>query len=387
MSYLDNLGSLKLNETTPEAKSSQIVKFIHASDIHLGSRQYEKSLRSNDFIFVLKEILTIAYENSVDFILFGGDVFNSLEMLPGKMNAIIEVLTAFKKSTNGKIPIITIEGNHDIRRYSRGVKFDRRDQSWLKVCARIGLLVLLDADLQASPDQIFQPYEFEQVKGGKIQIKNVVIYGSRYLGERPISPLSKMRKAIKKEKGIYNVLLQHFGVEGQMRQVPGVSLDVLKPLQHRIDYLALGHFHKQFIIDNWVYNPGSAEAVCSMDFRFKRGIFLVEISGIDYFTKKVKMIPLKNRSAIWRSIIVPYQFKDKKHFYAYIVKSLKETFKGKRDTSIPYLFLTLRGARPFLNRKINPKEFQNILNKELPIIGSKIYLKLHSKSITLENYL
>ena len=393
MNLLDNLGSLKSNLTSPETKQNKTIKFIHASDLHLGSHQYEKSHRSDDFILALQEILTIAYENFVDFILFGGDVFNSLDILPGKMDAIIEVLQEFKKVTNGKILIIAIEGNHDIRRYSHGVKFCHRNQSWLKVCANLGLLVLLDADIRATSDQIFQPYDFEQGKGGKIQIKNITIYGTRYLGERPISQLSKIRKAIKKEKGIYTVLLQHFGVEGQMKQVPGVSLDLLKPLHHRIDYLALGHFHKQFVIDDWIYNPGSAEAVCSMDFCFKRGIFLVEISGIDYFTKKVTMIPLRNRKAIWRSIIIPCPFKNKNQFYAYIVKRLKETSEWKQsgmespDKSFSYLFLTLRGMNPFVNQKFNSKELQNILNEQLPIIGARIYLKFESKSITLENYL
>ena len=368
-------------------------KFIHASDLHLGSHQYRKSLRSDDYIYALKEILDYAIDYSVDFILLGGDVFNSLDMLPGKMTIIIDILKKFKETTNKEVPIIAIEGNHDIRRYSRGVKFNHRNQSWLKVCAQLGLIILLDTDFQADPANIFQSYDFVRGRGGKIQIKNIVIYGSRYLGERPISELSLIRKAITKEKGIFNILLQHFGVEGQMKHVPGVPLDTLKPLHHRIDYLALGHFHKQYILDNWIFNPGSTEAVCSIDFMLNRGIFLVEINGYEPFKKKVRKIKLKNRRAIWKSIIIPYQFKNKRQFYNYIIETLKgapewcEKIIKSKENNEPFLILTLRGNKPFLNREINSKELESVLNEKLSIIGLIVYQKYDLKSITLENYL
>ena len=368
-------------------------KFIHASDIHLGSNQYGKSLRSDDFINALKEILDHAIENSVDFILLGGDVFNSLEMLPSKMTNIFDILMNFKKATNDKVPIIAIEGNHDIRRYSRGVKFNHRDQSWLKVCAKLGLIVLLDADFRAQSNNIFQPYDYDEGSGGKIQVKNIVIYGSRYLGEKPISALSVIRKAIKKDKGIFNILLLHFGVEGQMEHVPGVSLEVLEPLHHRIDYLALGHFHKQFIIGDWIFNPGSAEAACSTDFKLNRGIFLVEINGHELFKKRIRKIKLNNRKAIWKTVKIPYEFKNKKDFYSYIIRTLKcapewrEDKIKPRENNLPFLILTLRGVNPFPNREIKSRLIQSVLNEELPIIGIRIYQRYDSKPISLENYL
>ncbi len=393
MNHSYNPRSLPLNELPLEKKTDQTIRFIHTSDIHLGSHQYEKSLRSDDFIFALKEVLQISQNISADFILLGGDIFNSLDILPGKMKVIIEILKEFQKATKGKVPIITIEGNHDIRRFSRGVKFRHRDQSWLKVCAKLGLLILLDADFQAPSEHVFQPYDFEQVKGGKIQIKNVVIYGSRYLGEKPISALSIIRKGIKKEGGIYNILLQHFGVEGQMKNVPGVPLEILKPLHHRVDYLALGHFHKQFILDNWIYNPGSAEAVSSMDFKYNRGIFFVEISGLETFEKKVQILKLNNRRYLKKFICNPFQFKKKENFYRYIIKRLKMAPEFVRITKItsclksPFLFLTIRGVKPFLYYDIKHREFEKFLVQNLPIVGAKVYQNYDSKIITLENYL
>jgi DNA repair exonuclease SbcCD nuclease subunit len=393
MSYSDKFNSLSLNERSLEEKTNDSIRFIHASDIHLGSHQYENSFRAYDYILALKEILQAALDYSVDFVLLGGDVFNSLDILPGKMALIVEILKIFQKVAKGKVSIIAIEGNHDIRRYSRGVKFNYRDQSWLKVCAKLGLIILLDANIQSSSEHVFQPYDFEQRTGGKVQIKNTVIYGSRYLGEKPISPLSIIRKGIKKERGFYNILLQHFGVEGQMKNVPGLSLDSLNPLHHRVDYLALGHFHKQFILDNWIYNPGSAEAVSSMDFTYNRGIFYVEINNFEPFKKKVQILSLNNRKCLRKSISNSYQFKKKTDFYKYIINTLKTDTeltpisKIISNTKDPFLILTIRGVKPFLYYDIKQREIEKFLGQNLSIGGAKVYQKYDSRAITLENYL
>ena len=69
-----------------------IARFIHASDIHLGSHQYRNEYRSDDFIRAFQEILELAINSHVDFILLGGDVFTSLEILPGKLTKIVKIL-------------------------------------------------------------------------------------------------------------------------------------------------------------------------------------------------------------------------------------------------------------------------------------------------------
>ncbi|MFX1430606.1 MAG: exonuclease SbcCD subunit D, partial [Promethearchaeota archaeon] len=274
-------------------ETQTVSRFIHASDIHLGSHQYRNEYRADDFVRVFHEILELAIIHSADFIILAGDVFTSLEMLPGILLKIITILKDFKEFTNNSIMIIAIEGNHDIRKFSRSVRFERRGQSWLKLLNTLELIILLDAEIDESSEKIFKSYNFDMNKGGKIQINNVMIYGSRYLGEQPVSYLSKIRKAIVKKKEIFNILILHFGIEGQMENVPGIKLEDIQPLHYRVDYLALGHFHKQFILEDWIYNPGSSEAVCIMDNSYKRGIFLVEISKkLEKFEKKVKIIQL-----------------------------------------------------------------------------------------------
>ncbi len=75
--------------------NQDVVRFIHASDIHIGSQQYRNEYRADDFIRAFQEILELAISYHVDFILLGGDVFTSLEMLPGKLDKIVNILKDF----------------------------------------------------------------------------------------------------------------------------------------------------------------------------------------------------------------------------------------------------------------------------------------------------
>ncbi len=379
---------------TPKHTTKDTVKFIHASDIHLGAAQYQNEVRSNDFIHAFKEILELALEHQVDFILLGGDVFTSLEMLPGVLTKIISILWDFKEFTNNNILIIAIEGNHDIRKFSRGVRFERRGQSWLKLLNSLGVIILLDADLNAPPEEMFKPYNFETKRGGKIQIKNIVVYGTHYLGENPISFLSNIRKAVVKNKRLFNILLQHFGIDGQMENVPGVKLQDVQPLRHRINYLALGHFHKQFILEDWIYNPGSSEAACSIDNSYKRGIFLAEISKkSEKFVKKVKVIRLTNRKYLWDTIYLNYEIRDKKDFELNIIKRLKTSLKYLKrdihpsDLQMPILYLILKGREPPKSCKIKEKDLKSKICNLFPIVDVKIYQKFAKSLKTLDSYI
>jgi len=390
-----NLHYPQLKESIKtQNRDNRITKFIHASDIHLGSHQYRNEDRANDFISAFEEILSKAIIHQVDFVLLGGDVFTSLEMLPGKLTKIVNLLNDFKAKTDGRILIIAIEGNHDIRKFSRGVRFSSRGQSWLKFLAGLGLIVLLDADINAPPEDMFKPYNFRVRKGGKIQVKNVVIYGTRYLKERPEDYLLTLKEGIIKDDGNFHILLQHFGIKGQMEQVPGVNYERIKHLKERVNYLALGHYHLQFILEDWVYNPGSSEAACSTDFSFKRGAFLVTISKEDKYIKEVKKIQLHNRAYRWKIIYFKTEFRTKEKIYEYIICKLKRSFdlgknysKDPSNIQIPVLFLVLKGKKPFYRCKIDTKELTQIIYENLPIVDVKIYQKFSDFLIKIDTFI
>ena len=373
--------------------SENLVKFIHASDIHLGAAQYRNESRSGDFIQAFQEILELAISNDIDFIILGGDVFTSLEMLPGNLTKVITILNEFKIYTKGNIPIITIEGNHDIRKFSRGVRFSERGQSWLKLIASLSLVVLLDADFKAPQKEIYKPYNFKSKKGGKIKIKNITIYGNRFIDQKPEMLLPKIHSSIVKEDSNFNILLQHFGIEGQMDNVPGVALYKAEVLKDRVDYLALGHFHKQFIINNWIYNPGSSEAPSSIDASFKRGIFLIKVKYNEIFTKNVQTIRLNNRCHQWETLILPKYLKNKEEFQSFIIQKLETVFKYSSthskpsSTKMPLLNLILKGKNPLKTKKINTRDLTNLICDTFPVVDVRVYQKFTNSLTTLDKYI
>jgi exonuclease SbcD len=373
---------------------NRVTKFIHASDLHLGSHQYRNDHRANDFISALEEILSKAISFEVDFILLGGDIFTSLEMLPGKLTMIVNIIRDFHNKTGEKIPIIAIEGNHDIRKFSRGVRFNHRGQSWLKFLSNLGLIVLLDGDIEAPPSDMFKLYDFQTRKGGKIQIKNVVIYGTRYLKEKPEEYLLSLKEGIVKDDGNFHILLQHFGIEGQMEKVPGANYNRIKHLRERVNYLALGHYHLQFILDDWVYNPGSSEAVCASDFSFKRGAFLVTITKENNYTKEVKKLRLTNRAYRWETLCFKTEFRSKKQVYEFIIHMLLKVFKltnnyinDPSNVITPVLFLVLKGKKPFSKVKIDTKELTQMICENLPVVDVRIYQKFSNHLTKIDTFI
>jgi len=389
---LTNIQSINLVKAQEEEEIS--VKFIHASDIHLGSHQYRNEDRANDFINAFEEILMIAVFHQVDFILLGGDVFTSLEMLPGLLTKVVNLLNRFKNETKNQILIVAIEGNHDIRKFSRGQRFEKRGQSWLKLLSNLGLIVLLDVDINAPSEEMFKEYDSTTRKGGKVKIKDTIIYGTRYLGQNPEDYLLKLRDGIKTDDDLFHILLQHFGIEGQMEHVPGVNYQKIQKLKDRVNYLALGHFHLQFILDDWIFNPGSSEATCSSDFSFKRGIFLVSIIKNGTYTKSVQKIQLKNRKHRWEQIYFRTEFRNKNKMYEYIIQKLKKSFEKDKDLrkiseniQTPVLFLLLKGIKPFYRCKINLKDLTKLICENLPVVDVRIYQKFSDFLKTLDTFI
>jgi len=89
------------------------------------------------------------------------------------------VLKKFRQDTQAQIPIIAIEGNHDLRGFVRRSRVNR-GQSWLKVLVELDLIILLDADTDVASNNIqYHNYDPMTRSGGKIRIKNAVIYGNQ----------------------------------------------------------------------------------------------------------------------------------------------------------------------------------------------------------------
>jgi len=73
-------------------------------------------------------------------------------------------------------------------------------------------------------------------------------------------------------------MMLHAGVENVLPNLGGLSHAQLAPLQPSIDYVALGHIHKPFEHNDWLYNPGSLETNSMTEAEWReRGYYLVEV--------------------------------------------------------------------------------------------------------------
>jgi len=261
-------------------------KFLHISDVHLGDQQYGLKERFNDFGLAFFKAVDFAIEQKVNFVLICGDLFDKTRVDP---TTLIQAVDGLKKLKNVGIKTIAIGGNHDKSRYEEG-------SSWLEFLSEEEYLYLLSPGFEDG----VQILPWDGKSGAYIDLDGVRIYGLPWLGASVQTVLEEYPKqmSIQKKDGIdFTILMGHFGLDDQLPGVPGgLSVGLVSKLENMVDYLALGHWHKPFERDGWVFNPGSLEC-CGMDERdFKGGYYLVTINdkGDKKFT--AKHIPGKRRS-------------------------------------------------------------------------------------------
>jgi DNA repair exonuclease SbcCD nuclease subunit len=249
------------------------------SDVHLGCRRYNLDERTKDFFRSWHDVLTNhALPNAVDFVLIAGDFFDRRNIDPQTMNHALAGLQLLK---DAGIPVVAIEGNHDRRDAVS-------DYSWMRSFSQAGFFILLEpapaaevaeAEESALPWQMV-PWDEEAKAGSYVDIKGARIFGTHWYGTSANAAMPMLAESLRaaRGEGLFHILLLHTDVEGQLnRPIPALSVERLKELRSLVDYVALGHTHKRFELENWAFNPGSLEA-CSIDeYREERGLYLVEV--------------------------------------------------------------------------------------------------------------
>jgi DNA repair protein SbcD/Mre11 len=250
-------------------------RFLHLADIHLGFDRYESKERTKDFYLALRDALEkYAIADPVDFVVIAGDLFEHRNIQPAILNQAQLCLQLLKEAG---IPVLAIEGNHDNRPY--GTK-----TSWLRYLASWDLLILLEPGPAGSEAGLYQPWDPESKEGGYIDLAcGVRVLGSYWYGASAARAIATLAESI---QGLppgpeHTVMLFHHGLEGQIARYQGaLRYSELLPLKAAgVDYLALGHIHKSYVEQGWVFNPGSVEANSVEESQYERGVFQVEISA------------------------------------------------------------------------------------------------------------
>lgn len=248
------------------------VRFIHTSDIHLG-KTYRSSgceaERYRDFFDTFQGIVTDAVAERVDFVLIGGDLFHTGQILPKTFARTIETLHPLREAG---IPCIAVEGNHDW--------IHRRDSiSWMEALSQLGYLRLLRPERTGDGGYRFDPFDPEKGSGGRVEIGGVNVYGLGYIGSQASAHVQRICEAVTTRR---NILLFHVGIWSYSPvEIGNMHPDEALPLAACFDYLALGHGHKPYLIETpdgrpYAFNPGAPDCVNFGEERYDKGYYLVD---------------------------------------------------------------------------------------------------------------
>ncbi len=351
----------------------KVTRFLHIADIHLGIRRYRSEERTRDFFLAWKDCLEkYAIRERVSFVLIAGDLFDARRVEPEAMNHAISGLQLL---LDAGIPALVIEGNHDqheaINRFS-----------WLRSLSQWGFLKLLEpAYIDGRPQ--YSPWDEERRSGSYIDIEGARVFGSNWYGATGAQMVPRLADELSQHRSerLFNVLMLHTDVEGQLnRPIPAVSVERLGGLKTATDYLALGHTHKNFEIDGWIFNPGSLEA-CNVDeFDYRRGAYLVDIvAGTaqarlveDYYRRPAYRLQINVHSGTTPEAV-------ENELFDRLRRELAPIDRRTSDAPAPVVEVVLAGALGFesslleVNRLRDQirKEFNPLLvlvrNKTLPI--------------------
>ena len=245
--------------------------FLHIADVHLGNQQYGCKERFNDFGRAYLAAVDYAVEHAVQFVIISGDLFHKSSIEPA---TLMQAMNGLKQLEEAGIPVVVVTGNHDRARYKEG-------ESWLGFLSEMGLIYLLEPDFADNGEVILESWDGE--RGAYVDLHGVRIYGLPYLGASSQAVLSDLPLVIADQPtaGIdFTILMGHFGLDGQMPGVPGgISQSLLTALKDEVDYLALGHWHKPFKVDGWIFNPGSLESCSVTESEWRGGFYHVSIEA------------------------------------------------------------------------------------------------------------
>jgi DNA repair protein SbcD/Mre11 len=335
-----------------------MTKFLHIADIHLGIRRYRSEDRTRDFFLAWRDCIErYALAEKVSFVLIAGDLFDLRKVEPQSMNQAMYCLSKLREAG---IPVIVIEGNHDCHETENPF-------SWLRSLSKWGFIKLLEPVHGESGIKLV-PWDEHERAGSFIDIDGVRIFGSIWYGSTVGQALPGLVDELRNHHNeqMFNVMMLHTDIEGQLnRPIPALSVAKINELKSYIDYLALGHTHKNFEIDGWVYNPGSLEA-CNVDeYANIRGAYLVEISNGHHIASLVREYhqrPVLRLSFDASGRATPEELHAA--LFNHLRGELEPYNANESDHPQPVLELSLRGHLGFKNSLLEINRIRDEIKKE-----------------------
>ncbi|QQS42778.1 MAG: DNA repair exonuclease [Acidobacteriota bacterium] len=350
------------------------MKFLHIADVHLGCTRYHLEESQRDFFDAWIDVIQrYAVDESVDFVLMCGDFFHKRSVPPETMNYAFAGLSLLKEKG---IPVVSIEGNHD-------QKHRDSEYSWLRSLANWGLVYLLEPT-NTEGRLGYEEWDEEEVKGGFVDIGRARIFGSDWYGASANAAIPQLVREIgsNRRDGAFHILMLHTDVEGhETHPIPALSRDKLNDLRDVTDYVALGHTHKCFEIDNWVFNPGSLEITNIVEYSERRGAWLVEVDEEN--TVSAKHVEDYAQRPFQRLIFDVSRMEEPDQVtrgVLNLVETQARPFEGREGERPPIIEITLTGHLGFPNSELELKKIRDKARE----ITDALHVRLKNHSVPVE---
>jgi exonuclease SbcD len=340
-------------------------KFLHVSDVHLGYQQYNLKERFNDFGRAFEHIVERAIAERVDFVLLAGDLFNrrSVDAL-----TLLQAVVSLGRLKDAHIPVLAVEGNHELAHYG-----DRL--SWMGFLTDQGYLVTLNPRFEDG-QAVLEPWNGTQGTYLDLAIGHggdagtVRVYGAGYFGaatKHVVATLTETLAAADHGQVDYVILMLHAGLDDVLPAYSAtVPHSLLAPLHDYVNYLALGHIHKPYARDEWIFNPGSPETCSVVEAEWsERGYYLVEVDTTTDPPHRAQLMPNPRRPfvRVWVSVD---QCSSPDHLYALVEAELQAVASRSagpppRDEHAglpPVVEVVLEGVLPFSASELNINRLQ-----------------------------
>lgn len=339
-------------------RNEKSIKFLHVADIHLDISRYKEEERTEDFFFALRDVFEkYAVRENVKFVLVAGDLFDKKTVTPKGIDQAVECFQILKKAN---IPALVIEGNHD-------ALGNNSNTSWLRTLSRWEQFILLEPEFQKNGKVVLAEWDKDQKKGAFIDIEDVRIYGNIWNGSVTGDNLIKIVDVLRDQhdNSKFNIMMLHTDIEGMInKNIKGLSLEKLRELKKYINYLALGHIHQNFVIDNWAHSPGSLECASINEIENVRGAYLVTITGKKFkaeLKREYRQRPIQRLKFLIESDHLPEDFTT--NFEKFLSKEIVP-FDITSTNLAPIIEITFEGALGFKTSLLNLSDLrEKIKNK------------------------
>ena len=291
------------------------IKFIHCSDLHLGSRfvgiftedsQLGKKMVSSTFD-ALEKIVQKANSEVVDFVLFAGDIFDDSDETPYTRNRFVDAISRIKAEC------FIVYGNHDYKR------------KWENEIPLPSNAHVFGGDVGRFTYPLNNPNA------------EIEIFGISFTQKTCYENLAAK---ITGNKDYFSIGLVHCDLDGEDRSVYA-PCKVSDLLNKNIDYWALGHIHKRKLLHKekpLILYPGNTQGR-NIKETGEKGAYLITVQD-----KRIKKAEFFKTSVIdWCEIQLEINSETK---LSDLIDELKEkTVEGS------FLKIIIEGSGP-LNHKL-----------------------------------